>query len=151
MTDQSATMCTGHITDDYGNTYDWTVTKPGTYKIEVLQPNVKIPIIPSLSVKDSTDKELTDGEDGISAFTHEFAAGTYKINVRDSIKGDAEDFQGGFSFSLNRKLISESAGAAGAASGAPAAKPAGSAAKPVAGKPAAPKAAGSAKAAGKGW
>ncbi|MCC6558776.1 MAG: hypothetical protein IT372_38075 [Polyangiaceae bacterium] len=129
MTDQPAEMCTGHITNDSGETYDWTVTKPGTYTVAVLQPNVKIPIIPVLTITDASGTKVLaadqDAGDEVDKITTSFKEGKYTINVRDSVKGDAAKFQGGFSFSLSIKL--DSAAAAPAASGAPAANTGGAA------------------------
>lgn len=107
MVDSIAQMCTGHITDDSGESYDWTVNKAGTYKVEVLQPNVKIPIIPVLTIKDASGAKIlppdADESDELESITAVFKPGKYKINVRDSVKGDAAKFKGGFSFSLNIK------------------------------------------------
>ncbi len=101
MKDAWAETCAGHITDDSGNTYDWTVTKPGAYTIEVVQPGVKIPIYPVLTVRTAAGADVAKvGDTASVAVTHTFAAGTYKINVRDSVRGAPAKFKGGFSFSL---------------------------------------------------
>ena len=101
MKDAWAESCGGRITDDSGNTYDWTVTKPGTYTIEVVQPGVKIPIYPVLTIKTSAGAEVAKvGDTASVAVSRNFSAGTYKINVRDSVKGAPAKFKGGFSFSL---------------------------------------------------
>jgi HAMP domain-containing protein len=151
MQDAIATMCTGKITNESGNTYDWTVTAPGTYTIQVIQPGVKIPIIPSLAVKDASGKDLTGGVSELDKFTQKFDAGKYTINVRNSIPGETDHIQGGFSFSLNitggpaggaAAPAGSAAGAAGSAK-APAKAPAAPAGKPgTTAKPAG---------SGKGW
>ncbi|MFT3764067.1 MAG: GIDE domain-containing protein [Minicystis sp.] len=120
MKDAWAETCTGHITDDSGNTYDWTVTKPGQYTIEVIQPGVKIPIYPVLTIKTAAGADVAKAGDTTSVgVTQKFSAGTYKINVRDSVKGAPAKFKGGFSFSL--KFTGGPAGAPPADSGEPAA------------------------------
>ena len=132
MANAVAELCTGRITDDSGNTYDWTVTKPGTYAIEVVQPGVKIPIYPVLTVKTSAGAEVAKvGDTASVAVSRSFAAGTYKINVRDSIKGAPAKFKGGFSFAL--KIT-------GGAADAPPATPSGDASAALAGTAPAPKA-----------
>ena len=98
MKDATAENCTGHITNDSGNTYDWTVSKDGNYDVEVLQPSVKIPIIPVLTLRNEAGSNVVEpGESGVKGF---FKAGKYKINVRDKALGDAAKFKGGFSFAL---------------------------------------------------
>jgi len=101
MKDAWVETCAGHITDDSGNTYDWTVTKAGTYSIAVVQPGVKVPIYPVLSIKASNGAEVAKVEATESVMVKRaFGPGTYKINVRDSVKGAPARFKGGFSFSL---------------------------------------------------
>lgn len=101
MKDGWAELCAGHITNDAGETYDWTVTKPGTYTIEVLQPNVKIPIWPVLTIKTAAGADVAKvGDTESVGIKRVFSAGTYKINVREATKGTAAKFKGGFSFSL---------------------------------------------------
>ena len=101
MKDAWAETCAGRITDDSGNTYDWKVTKAGSYSIEVLQPGVKIPIYPVLTVKTAAGAEIGKVEATNSVvLKRTFSPGTYKITVRDSVKGAPARFKGGFSFSL---------------------------------------------------
>jgi hypothetical protein len=101
MKDAWAETCAGRITNDAGDTYDWTVTKAGTYSIEVLQPGVKIPIWPVLTVTTASGAEVAKVASTQSAvIKRAFTPGKYKINVRDSAKGMAAKFKGGFSFSL---------------------------------------------------
>jgi hypothetical protein len=133
MKDAVAELCTGHITDDSGNTYDWTVTKAGSYKVEVLQPNVKIPIIPVLTVQNEAGTNVA--EPGADAVTRSFKPGKHKINVRDSVKGAPAAFKGGFSFAL--KITAGPADAPASDSAAPVAD-AQSAAPKAAPPPAAP-------------
>ncbi len=112
MKDAVGTVCSGHITNDDGNTYDWTVTKDGTYAVEALQPNVKVPIIPILTLRDHAGTNVVEpGESSVQGF---FKAGKYKINVRDKMIGDAAKFKGGFSFTL--KITGSAGGAPPAAS-----------------------------------
>ncbi len=151
MQDAIANVCTGHITDDAGNDYNWTVTQAGTYTVQVLQPGVKIPIIPTLTIKDATGKELTGGVPELDKFTAKFEPGVYKINVRDSMPGDAAKFQGGFSFSLNITGDPSNAPAAAGSGGAAAssAKAPTAPAKPA--TPGKPGPAAAPKGSGKGW
>jgi hypothetical protein len=101
MKDAWAETCAGRIRDDAGQTYDWTVTKAGTYSIEVLQPGVKIPIWPVLTVTTSTGAEVAKVAATQSVIIkRSFSPGKYKINVKDAAKGAAKRFKGGFSFSL---------------------------------------------------
>jgi hypothetical protein len=101
MKDAWAESCAGHITDDAGNTYDWTVTKPGSYTIEVVQPGVKIPIYPVLTIQTAAGAEVAKvGDTASVTVSRTFTPGAYKINVRDSVTGAPAKFQGGFSFSL---------------------------------------------------
>jgi hypothetical protein len=137
LADAAGDVCGGHITNDSGETYTWTVTKPGTYKVEVLQPNVKIPIIPVLQISDEAGARVlpadTTADEKVESIETAFKAGKYKINVRDAAKGDAAKFKGGFSFKLN--IVSTGVAPADSGSGAPAASGApamtGSAAKPA--------------------
>lgn len=101
MKDAWAETCTGHITNDSGETYSWEVTKGGQYTIEVLQPGVKIPIYPVLTITNSTGQEMGHAADTSSVgVTRVYSPGKYKINVKDSVKGAPAKFKGGFSFSL---------------------------------------------------
>jgi hypothetical protein len=131
MRDAWAETCAGRITDDAGNTYDWTVTKAGTYSIEVLQPGVKIPIYPVLTVTSASGAEIARVEAAQSVLLRRaFEPGTYKINVRDSVKGAPAKFKGGFSFSLRF---------GGGPAGAPSADPSGAASASPAEAAASPK------------
>ena len=137
LADAAGDVCGGHITNDSGETYTWTVTKPGTYKVEVLQPNVKIPIIPVLQITDEAGARVlpadTTADEKVESIETAFKAGKYKINVRDAAKGDAAKFKGGFSFKLN--IVSTGVAPADSGSGGPAASGApavtGTAAKPA--------------------
>ena len=146
MKDAWAETCGGRITNDSGNTYDWTVTKAGTYSIEVRQPGVKIPIYPVLSVKTASGAEVAKVQSTASVIIkRSFSPGKYKINVRDSVKGAPAKFKGGFSYSLKFGGAPNAPGADSAApdaSGEPAASASASATAPAAAAPPKPPPAG---------
>jgi hypothetical protein len=139
MLDESKanTPCTGKIYNDDGFNAELTVTQPGTFEIQGGPPRgKKIPVIASIGVT---------GEDGkvLLADVHETATvdlqpGKYKINIKDSIPGDAAHFKGGFSVELlvtrTAILTADAAAAASAvaAGGKPATKAAGAAVKTAA-------------------
>ena len=104
MKDATAEACHGHIYDDNGTTYDWTVGKPGTYTINIAQPVVKDPIWPQLTIKDASGTQVAQTERSTEnvSFTNAFPkAGKYSLNIRDSVKGHVQHLKGGYSFTLS--------------------------------------------------
>jgi hypothetical protein len=125
FTDLQAKACKGHISDDDGETFSWTVTKEGDYTVEVTQPNVKYPIWPQLTLLASGSSKPIDVAKGIgkgenATLTEHLKAGTYSINVHDVVPGYAEPFKkgGGLSFWVD---IAKSDSAPAVASAAPSA------------------------------
>jgi hypothetical protein len=101
MKDAWAETCTGHITNDAGENYDWTITKAGNYSVEVTQPNVKIPIWPVLTVTAPNGQVIGQIRDTQTVVLKGFLQpGKYKINVHEATKGTAAKLKGGFSFAL---------------------------------------------------
>jgi hypothetical protein len=100
MTDAVA-QCDDTLTDEDGNDYKWTVSKPGVYTIRVVQPNVANPIDSTLTIKDAKGAQVAyndGGSPGVDAhITQRFEAGTYNVNVRDFAK---EVVEGGYTYSL---------------------------------------------------
>jgi len=97
--------CRGKIYNDDGSDVPLTVSKAGTFAITAGPPKgKKIPVIAAVSIKDAAGKLVVEDE-------HEHAEvalqpGTYTINVKDSIAGDAAHFKGGFSYELLVKRTS---------------------------------------------
>jgi len=95
------TVCADHVTLAAGKDYQWTVTKPGKYKVTVLQPKFKNAIDATINIKDSTGARVgyNDGNaPGIDPVVDEaFAAGTYTLNVSDF---SHRTVTGGFDFQL---------------------------------------------------
>jgi hypothetical protein len=93
--------CDDSVSSSLGRDYTWTVSKAGTYTLAVEPPKVKFPLGPSVTIKDSTGKQVAFGESesrgSRTAITQEFAPGTYSINVRDYV---GKTVSGGFSYQL---------------------------------------------------
>ena len=126
--------CSGKIYNDDGSDVPFTVTQAGTFEITGGPPRgKKIPVIASLGVKDGAGKWFVS--DSRERASLDLQPGTYKINIKDSVPGDAAHFKGGFSYELMVKrtalLASADAGAAPSASAAPVASVAASSAKPA--------------------
>jgi hypothetical protein len=104
LKDTFVKACRGHIKDDDGKTFTWTVAKDGDYILSVTQPNVKYPIWPRVTLSDSAGKKLgqikATGYGQTAKFVRHFAAGSYKFNIRDDVDGYAAPFAqgGGLSF-----------------------------------------------------
>ena len=141
--------CSGKIYNDDGSDVPFTVTQAGTFDIQGGPPRgKKIPVIASIAVKDETGKiYVSDAHEHASV---DLPVGKYKINIKDSIPGDAAHFKGGFSYELmvKRTALSTAASAVASASAAPSAsasvaastakpavKAAAAAVKPAAAKP----------------
>ena len=94
------TRCDDEVTSTFGRDYTWTVTKAGSYTLAVDPPKVKYPINPEVTVKDADGKQVAfttgDGSQK-TTLTHEFAPGTYTVNVKDEL---GRDLKGGFSFAF---------------------------------------------------
>jgi hypothetical protein len=122
--DALAQTCKGKIDSDQGFTWTWVVSKPGTYEVSVKQPDVKHPIWAEVTLSDSGGKQLEKvagvGKGADARIAINLAAGSYKINVHDTVKGYAEQFKkgGGLSFWVDIKSSTQ-AGASGAPVAAP--------------------------------
>jgi hypothetical protein len=122
MKDAWGEVCSGKIYDSSGTNYDWTITKAGNYSVEVIQPNVKVPIYPVLTVTDSAGALIGKVGDTQSVMLKGFLKpGKYKINVKEK---SSLQVKGGYSFALKF-------------AGGPAAAPADSAAPDASGSAAA--------------
>jgi hypothetical protein len=114
--------CSGKIYNDDGSDVPFTVTQAGTFDIQGGPPRgKKIPVIASIAVKDETGKVYIS--DAHEHATVELPVGKYKINIKDSIAGDAAHFKGGFSYELmvKRTALASAASAVASASAAPSA------------------------------
>ncbi len=103
--DTAAGTCGDKVTSSFGVTYTWNVKQAGTYAINVSAPSgVKYPIIPVLSVKSPTGKELSDGYELDETM---LSPGTYTVTVWDAdLKaGRAKKFKGGFSYNMKVKAV----------------------------------------------
>ncbi len=108
--------CTDRLYSDEGKSFDWKVTKPGTFTIDVKPPSdAKISLNPEVTVKDTTGKTVVSG---IPELSHPLPAGAYTINVHDMTKGRAATMTGGFGFTLK---VTESVAATPPAAAPPAA------------------------------
>jgi hypothetical protein len=104
MKDGLTEACHGHIYDDNGTSYDWTVSKPGTYTISIAQPQVKDPIWPVLTIKEpggSTMLQTEKTTESVSLTQSFTKPGKYSLNIKDSVKGHVQHLKGGYSFTLN--------------------------------------------------
>lgn len=112
----AATACNGRITARNGIDYKWTVPADGTYKLTLKQPQVKYPIDGTLTVYDDKGVQVAyhdGGAPGANATVEQkFAAGTYRINVRDFARST---ISGGYSFSLEVAPVEEAPKLAAAA------------------------------------
>jgi hypothetical protein len=98
MKDAWPEVCSSKIYDASGTNFDWTITKAGNYAVEVIQPNVKVPIFPVLTVTDSTGNVVGQVGDTQSVMLKSFfKPGTYKINVKEK---SSLQVKGGYSFAL---------------------------------------------------
>lgn len=125
--------CNGRLHDAAGETMTWTVPAAATYTISVKQPKVKYPIYGDLTIMDGSGKQVgkdvAQSKGDVAKVTGPFAAGTYKIVVKDRDGGiEFKTLKGGFGYQL---VIEKQGGAAAAKPAAPAAKPAAPAAKPA--------------------
>jgi hypothetical protein len=128
MKDAWAEVCNGKIYDASGTSFDWTITKAGNYSVEVIQPNVKVPIFPVLTVTDASGAVVGKVGDTTSVQLKGYLKpGTYKINVKEK---SSLQVKGGYSFALKfggspaaEPTPEPSAAPSASASAAPAAKP----------------------------
>ncbi len=115
------TACNGRMTARDGIDYKWTVPADGTYKVSVKQPKVKYPIDGTLTIFDEKGQQVAyndGGEPGKNAeVSQKFAAGTYRINVRDFARST---ISGGYSFNLEVAPVAEELPKVAAAAIAPA-------------------------------
>jgi hypothetical protein len=114
--------CSGKIYNDDGSDVPFTVTQAGTFEIQGGPPRgKKIPVIASIGVKDEAGKSYI--ADAHEKATLDLQPGKYKINIKDSIVGDAAHFKGGFSYELmvKRTAVSAAASAVASASATPSA------------------------------
>jgi hypothetical protein len=93
--------CSDRMYDADGKNFDFKVATAGTYAIELKQPDVANPIDGVLTITDASGKEIAT-DDGGSAdknakIVQAFAAGTYKLNVRDFAH---DTVTGGYGFEL---------------------------------------------------
>lgn len=94
------TPCTGTITTDRGESVPLTVTQAGSFKIDARAPaGKKIPLDALVTVKDALGTVMAANVHGTTKL--DLAAGTYTVEVKDSIPGAAKAFKGGFSFELS--------------------------------------------------
>lgn len=97
--------CSDRLYNDDGNTFTWKVSKPGTYALSLAQPPVKNPIFGRITVTDASGKTVAKavgaGKGAATLVAAPFAAGEYKINVRDDVDGYVKTVKGGFGYSLN--------------------------------------------------
>lgn len=128
--------CSGRLYDAAGQTMEWTVPATATYTISVKQPKVKYPIYGDLTITDGAGKQVgkdtAQSKGDVAKVTGPFAAGKYKIVVKDRDGGiEFKTLKGGFGYEL---VIEKQGGGAAGGSGAAAAgaKPAAAAAKPAA-------------------
>lgn len=126
--------CDGRMYEREGVDMKWTVPTAGEYTLTVTQPNVKYPIDPSLTIKDSSGKEVGHAA-GISKgaeakVVHKFEPGTYTVNVKDVFN---DKVKGGYGFHLDIARSPDPAPAAASASitAAELPKPAAKAAAPA--------------------
>lgn len=124
LTDARA-KCSARVSNVKGDELEWTVTKPGTYELEVFAPQKKVAFDPELVVTDAAGVEKGRHEGGIgknALLKLELTAGTYRITVKP---GDGYMVKGGFSYDFEiRSLTVEAppqpvADVAGAAGGLP--------------------------------
>jgi hypothetical protein len=110
-----ATHCSDRIMAKDGIDYTWTVTTKGAYSITVIQPQVKFPIDGTITIFDSTNKQVAyndGGAAGVMADVEQiFEPGTYRINVRDFAR---TTIKGGYSFKLDVRSTLDSATSAAA-------------------------------------
>lgn len=97
--------CSANVDSKDGDTYTWTVTKPGKYELEVFAPAKKISLDPQLIIKSSTGEELANvsGATGGTAQAEvEVKAGTYNLTVRP-----ADDYmvKGGFDYEFEIRSL----------------------------------------------
>jgi len=99
LTDERA-RCASRLSDTEGETFTWTVTKPGQYELSAIAPNKKISLDPEILIKDAAGEVLAD-EYGVTGGTAravvEVTPGVYTIVVRP---GDAYMVKSGFSYEL---------------------------------------------------
>ncbi len=134
--------CDGRMYERDGYDMKWTVAKAGEYTLTVTQPNVKFPIEPTLTIRDSAGVEI-EQEHGIAKgseakISRSFEPGTYTLNVRDFFR---DKVKGGYGFHLAIDRLPDAPAAASAdttsATVAASAEPAPKAAPGVKGKAAA--------------
>ena len=131
MKDVPGSVCSFKLNDDSWKEFTWTVTKPGIYSIEAKSPaGKKISTLPDVEVAEFAKLAKPENK-GLGDVESEFAAGTYKIRVRDDF---AKHLKGGFSVELHISQTPENAAASNAASKAAAVAAAPGAPAPM-GKP----------------
>ena len=99
LTDARA-RCGSRVSETEGETFTWTVTKPGQYELSAIAPNKKISLDPEIVIKDAAGEVLADEygvTGGTAKATVDVTAGTYTVLVRP---GDAYMVKGGFSYEL---------------------------------------------------
>lgn len=108
MTDVRLT-CHDRVSSKSGNHVSWTVTKPGTYELEVFAPKKKVAFAPGLIVESADGVTLADISAGVgqnAKASLEVAAGTYDITVLPS---DGYMVSGGFSYEFEIRDMSPAA------------------------------------------
>jgi len=91
-------LCHDNVSSKSGDDFTWTVTKPGSYELEVIAPKKKVAFDPQLIVKDAEGNVVADVEGGVGMNAKavlEAKAGTYTIVVKP---GDGYMVSGGFSY-----------------------------------------------------
>lgn len=119
LTDARA-QCSDTVSSVDGETYTWTVTKPGQYELEAIAPAKKKSFLPQLILKDAAGEELANELGGVGSkavATVDVKAGTYELTV---LPGDGYMVKGGFSFELAIKSLNPEPSAPVAEGAAPA-------------------------------
>jgi len=128
ITDATTEACADRLYSDDGKSFEWKVTKAGTYAVDVTPPkDAKISLDPEVTVKDAMGAVVFSGSPEIR---HALVPGAYTINVHDETKGRAATMSGGFGFTL--KVTQTAAAPTPAPSATPSALPSAAAAAPVA-------------------
>lgn len=117
--------CADTVSSKSGETYTWTVTKPGQYALQVFAPKKKVAFMPQVVVTDAAGEELANevGGVGVDALaTLAVQPGTYTVTVQP---GDGYMVKGGFSYDLEIRALDAAPVAAAPEAAAPEAAPVG--------------------------
>ncbi len=106
--------CADTVSSKSGETYTWTVTKPGSYEVHVFAPKKKVAFMPQVVVTDASGEELANelGGVGVDALAKlDVKPGTYTVTVQP---GDGYMVKGGFSYDLEIRALTADAPVAAA-------------------------------------